>query len=107
MREFAKDVQKERMERKYVSGLLDIQEKNEGICKGCAKGKNAKKTFLNSESKDKGMLHIVHSDVCEPMYSSSLSRCVYYVSFIDDFSCKTWICFLKLKNEVFQKVQGI
>ena len=28
---------------------------------------------------------------------------VYYVSFIDDFSRKTWIYFLKSKDEVFSK----
>ena len=28
---------------------------------------------------------------------------VYYVSFIDDYSRKTWIYFLKSKNEVFSK----
>ena len=37
------------------------------------------------------------------MYSSSLSGYVYYVSFIDDFSHKTWIYFLKGENEVFSK----
>ena len=34
---------------------------------------------------------------------NSLSRYVYYVSFIDDFSRKTWIYFLKVKNKVFSK----
>ena len=62
-----------------------------------------KKKFPSSESKAKGILEIVHSDVCGPMSSSSLSRYVYYVSFIDDFSRKTWIYFLKGKNEVFSK----
>ena len=37
------------------------------------------------------------------MSSSSLSGYVYYVSFIDDFSSKTWIYFLKSKDEVFSK----
>ena len=45
----------------------------------------------------------LHSDVCGPMYSNSLSGYVYYVSFIDDFSHRTWIHFLKGKNEVFSK----
>ena len=88
---------------KAISGLPEIQAKHEGICKGCAQGNNAKKTSPNSESKAKGILNIVHSDVCGPMSSSSLSGYVYYVSFIDDFSRKTWIYFLKGKNEVFSK----
>ena len=37
------------------------------------------------------------------MSSSSLSEYVYYVSFIDDFSRKTWIYFMKNKDEVFNK----
>ena len=69
----------------------------------CAKGKNTKKTFPSSESKAKGILEIIHSDVCGPMSSSSLSGYVYYVSFIDDFSRKTWIYFMKNKDEVFNK----
>ena len=89
------------MERKVVSSLPEIQVNHEGICKGCAQGKNAKKTFPSNESKAKGIPEIVHLDVCGPMSSSSLRGHVYYVSFIYDFSHKTWIYFLKEKNEVF------
>ena len=66
-------------------------------------GKNTKKTFPNSESKEKGILEIIHSNVCGPMSSSSLSWYVYYVSFIDDFSRKTWIYFMKNKWIYFMK----
>ena len=37
------------------------------------------------------------------MTTTSLSEYVYYVSFINEFSRKTWIYFLKGKNEVFSK----
>jgi transposase InsO family protein len=37
------------------------------------------------------------------MPSTSLSGYVYYVSFIDDYSCKTWVYFLKSKDEVLRK----
>jgi transposase InsO family protein len=86
-----------------VTGFPDIQVDHEGICKGCAQGKNVKKPFPSSDSKAKGLLDIIHSDVCGPMSTTSLSRYVYYVSFIDDYSRKTWIYFLKAKNEVFNK----
>ena len=65
--------------------LPKIQAKHDGFCKGCVKGKNTKKTFPSSEIKEKGILEIIHSDVCGPMSSSYLSGYVYYVSFIDDF----------------------
>ena len=37
------------------------------------------------------------------MSSNSLSGYVYYFSFIDYFSMKTWIYLLKIKDEVFSK----
>ena len=67
---------------KVVEGLPEIQAKHDGVCKGCAKGKNTKMTFSSSESKAKGILEIVHSDVCGPMSSSSLSGYAYYVSLL-------------------------
>ena len=70
---------------KAIQGLPKMQTKHEGVCKGCEKGKNTKKTFPSSERKVKGILEIIHSDVRSPMSSSSLSGYIYYVSFIDDF----------------------
>ena len=70
---------------KVVEGIPEIQVKHEGVCKGCVKGKNTKKTLPSSESKEKVNLEIIHSDVCSSMSSSSLSGYVYYVSFSDDF----------------------
>ena len=49
--------------RKYVEGLPEIQEKHEGVCKGCVKGNNTKKTFPSSKSKEKGILEIIHFNV--------------------------------------------
>jgi hypothetical protein len=37
------------------------------------------------------------------MPSTSISGYVYYISFIDDYSRKTWVFFLKSKDEVFGK----
>ena len=37
------------------------------------------------------------------MQAASLSGYVYYASFIDEYSHKTWIYFLKKKDEVFEK----
>ena len=67
------------------------------------KGKNTKNTFPSRESKAKGILEMIHSDVCGRMSSSSLSGYAYYVSFIDGFSRKAWIYFMKNKVEVFSK----
>ena len=76
---------------KALEGIPEIQEKHDGFCKGCVKGKNMKKTFSSSERKAKGILEIIHYDVFSPMSSSSLKGYAYYVSFINDFSRKTWV----------------
>ena len=54
-------------------------------------------------NKGKGILDIVHSDVCGPMSTTSLRGYVYYVSFIDDYSRNTWIYLLKGNDELFGK----
>jgi transposase InsO family protein len=48
-------------------------------------------------------LELIHSKVCDPMPSTSLSGYVYYASFTDDYSHKTWVYFLKSKDEVLGK----
>ena len=64
---------------------------HEGICKGCAKGKNIKNPFPKSETKTKGTLDLIHSDVCGSIPSTYLNGYEYYVTFIDDYSRNTWI----------------
>ena len=71
--------------------------------KECAQRKNTKNPYSKSGSKEKGIFDIIHLDICGPMQTTSLSRYVYYASFIDDYSRKTWIYFLKIKDEVFEK----
>ena len=75
----------------------------EGTCKGCVRGNNIKNPFSKSETKTKSTLELIHNDVCGLMLSTSLSGYEYYVTFIDDYSRKTWIYFLKNKSEVFGK----
>jgi hypothetical protein len=82
-----------------------MQVEHDGVCKGCALGKNAKGSFPSSDNRSKGILDIIYSYVCEQMTVLSLGNFFYYVTFIDDFSRKTCIYFLKAKDEVFNKFQ--
>jgi transposase InsO family protein len=66
-------------------------------------GKYARKAFPSSEHRSKGMLDLIHSNVCGPMSVQSVSGFSYYAIFIDDYSRKTWIYFLKKKDEVFDR----
>jgi hypothetical protein len=88
---------------KVVTRLPEFKVDHEGMCNGCAQGKNIKNHFLKRDNKAEGILELIHSNVCSPMSSTSISGYVYYVSFIDDYSRKTWVYFSKSKDEVFDK----
>jgi transposase InsO family protein len=90
---------------KMVTGLPDIQVERDGVCKGCAFGKNVKGSFTSSDNRSKGILDIIQSDLCRQMTVPSLGNFAYYVLFIDDYSRKTWIYFLRTKDDVFNKFQ--
>jgi hypothetical protein len=83
---------------RMVTGLPPLHVEDDGVCRGCALGKNAKGMFSNSDNRSKGILDLIHSDLCGPMIVASLSGYLYYVIFIDDYSRKTWIYFLKSKE---------
>jgi hypothetical protein len=72
-------------------------------CRGFALGKNAKDSFPSSDNRSKGILDLVHFDVCGPMSIPSSSGYLYYVTFIDDYFRRTWILFMKTKDEVFNR----
>jgi hypothetical protein len=86
-----------------VCGMPSISLSKNEICKGCMLGKNIKKSFPSSDNIAQGILDLVHSEVCGPMSYPSLSGCLYYVIFIDDYSRKCWIYFLKDKSDTFDK----
>jgi transposase InsO family protein len=87
---------------KVVTDLLEFKVDHEGVCKGCAQGKNINNPFPKSNNKAEVILDLIHSDVCDPIPSTSLRGYVYYVSFIDDYSHKTWVYLLKSKDEVLR-----
>jgi hypothetical protein len=92
--------------REIVTSLPEFSVEQKSVCKGCALGKNAKVAFPSSESKSKGILDLIHSDVCGLMLVASVQGFSYRVTFIDEFSRKTWIFFMKTKDEVFSRFQS-
>jgi hypothetical protein len=75
-------------------------EKPGKICEGCIFGKKNRESFSVGKSyRAKSPLEIVHSDICEPMKTLSIGGSTYFLTFIDDFSRKTSIYFLKHKSD--------
>ena len=86
---------------KMVRGLPSIEHPNQ-LCEGCLLGKQSRKSFPKEAStRAIKSLQLVHTDVCGPIKSSSFGKSNYFLLFIDDFSRKTWVYFLKQKSEAF------
>jgi hypothetical protein len=95
-----------RVLREIVTGVPEFREReHDEMCRGCALGKYTKAAYPRSDSRATGVLELIHSDLCGPMSSVSLSGFEYFVIFIDDYSRKTWIYFMKTKNQVFSQFQ--
>ena len=71
------------------------------LCEGCILGKSSHKSHPRSQSKSTQLNQLVHSNLCGPMETSSLTGSYYFLTFIDDFGRYTTIYFLKKKSEVF------
>jgi len=66
-------------------------------------GRQRRVVFSTSQHKTKGLLDLIYTDVWGPSPATSIESARYYVTFIDDFSRRVWVYFLKQKSEVFQK----
>ena len=91
-------------------GMLELHKRNllKGVktCKldfykYCVYGKQHRVSFKTSSHPSKGVFDYIHSDVWGPVSVSSYSDAQYFVSFIDDYSRKVWIYFMKHKSDVF------
>jgi hypothetical protein len=75
--------------RQAVTWLPKFITERHDPCKGCTMGKYARRPFPPSEHRTKGVLDLIHSDICGPMSAESVSGFKYFVLFIDDYFRKT------------------
>ena len=86
-----------------MKGIPVFYFEHDSVCRGYALGKNTKKPYAHSNRKSNDILDLINSDICGPMTAPSMNGCIYYIIFIDDCSHKTWIYFLKTKDESFNR----
>jgi hypothetical protein len=91
--------------REVVTQFPKFIEERHDPCKGFTLGKYAQRPFPLSEHRSKGVLDLIHSDVCGSMSVELVGGTKYFVLFINDYSRNTWIYFLKTKDELFNRVQ--
>jgi len=74
------------------------------FCEDCVYGKQHRVSFAPAQHVTKEKLAYVHSDLWgSPHNPASLGNSQYFISFVDDYSRKVWIYFLRKKDEAFEK----
>jgi transposase InsO family protein len=92
---------KEMASKKMVRRLPSI-DSHDKFCEGCVIGKHSRNSFPKMiECRAKKPLELVHTDICGPIKPNSIGKNWYFITFIDDFSRKTWVYFLKEISEAF------
>lgn len=74
------------------------------LCEVCVLSKMTRKSFPKapfSFKRSNGILELIHTDVCS-FPTPTINGEKYFVSFIDDFSRKSFVVILKAKSEVFE-----
>jgi len=86
-------------------GLLDRKKVSVmEMCEDCVYGKAKRVSFSVATHDTKDRLDYIHSDLWgAPSVPLSLGKCQYFISFIDDYTRKTWVYFLKHKDEAYGK----
>ena len=73
---------------------------SDGVCPGCALGKQHQDPFPKGKShRASSPLELIHSDLMI-FPTPSFKGAKYALTFIDDFSRRTWVYFLKYKSDV-------
>lgn len=96
---------KKMINEKLVTGIELTKCKCESQCEICIDSKLARKSFKKEKQKTtKKILDLVHTDLCGPMKTSTISKKRYILTFIDDHSRYTKIYLLNKKSETRGKM---
>ena len=85
-----------------VDGLNDYSLEFD-FCEHCIYGKQNHVQFYYSSHKSSRLLDLIHFDVFGLIKVPSISRALYYVSFVDEYLRRTWVYFLRSKYDIFNQ----
>ncbi|UYV63078.1 hypothetical protein LAZ67_2003065 [Cordylochernes scorpioides] len=93
----------EKMAREELVIGLEISSRDKGLCDDCCIAKSTKASHKNlGNIRSKQTLELIHTDICGPMPVKSTGGNRYFLSFVDDFSRRITVYFLKNKDEVLK-----
>lgn len=87
-----------------AEGVHPFSDKNKGpiTCTTCLSGKQTRLPFNNIGSRSSQPLQLVHTDLCGPMEQESLGGMKYFITFIDDYTRRVHVYFLKNKLNIVE-----
>ncbi|BBN70319.1 multidrug resistance-associated protein 9 [Prunus dulcis] len=93
-----------------VHGLPHLEQASV-VCEGCMLGKQHRDSFpLESTWRASYPLELVHTDICGPMKTDSISGNKYFLLFTDDCTRMSWVYFIRNKSsalECFRKFKAM
>ncbi|GJZ10993.1 retrotransposon protein, putative, ty1-copia subclass [Tanacetum coccineum] len=95
-----RDINKKRIDMLQRDGLLQpTHDESHEKCMSCMSGKMARKPFPHQVERDKDLLGLIHTGVCEPFRTVSREGANYFITFTDDFSRYGFVYLMKHKHE--------
>lgn len=93
-----------------ATGINFEAQKDIEPCTSCLKGKHSRLPFPKFGTRATSMLELIHSDLCGGMECLSIGGARYFLTFIDDFSRKVFVYFIKSKSmvkEIFSEFKAM
>nr|GEX80108.1 retrovirus-related Pol polyprotein from transposon TNT 1-94 [Tanacetum cinerariifolium] len=88
------------LKKDIVIGLPKLKYVKDQLCSSCELSKAKRSSFKSkADPSSKGMLNLLHMDLCGPMRVASINGKKYILVIIDDYSRYTWTLFLRSKDE--------
>ena len=84
---------------KDINNYLELHEDKETNCKECDISKMKRHPHNKTTPKASRVLETIHSDIMGPIKPASIDGMKYIITFIDEFSRKSWVFLLKEKSE--------
>ena len=81
---------------------MTIGEVVDRVCETCVGGRQHKEKMTGSREKAHDLLECVHSDVCGPMQTATITGERYFVTFVDEASGRIAVALLKEKHQVLE-----
>ena len=84
-------------------GLGSFDYESFDACESCLFGKMTKLPFKGKGERADGLLDLIHTDVCGPMFVHARGGFVCFITFIDDYLQYEYLFFMRYKSKAFER----